>query len=183
MYVIGGQSFLSLVRESHVLISTAAYYPPSHALLNSPPPPTFDALLELADLANLGNLGAIGLAMGGLGSRAATVSKEQITKSKLIVVKAKDLVVWTPKEGEKEPELDTKGTAVRDNCIERVRQNLICGNRLILMLLQCLICLDAYEPEDDVRVMSCRHAFHKNCVDTWMETGKNNCPFCRGKVR
>ncbi|KAL1719705.1 hypothetical protein EV715DRAFT_251325 [Schizophyllum commune] len=141
-----------------------AYYPPSHALLNSPPPPTFDALLELADLANLGNLGAIGLAMGGLGSRAATVSKEQITKSKLIVVKAKDLVVWTPKEGEKEPESDTKGTAVRDNCIER-----------------CLICLDAYEPEDDVRVMSCRHAFHKNCVDTWMQTGKNNCPFCRGK--
>ena len=133
MYVIGGQSFLSIVRESYVLISTAAYYPPSHALLNSLPPPTFDALLELADLANLGNLGAIGLAMGGLGSRAATVSKEQITKSKLIVVKAKDLVVWTPKEGEKEPESDTKGTAVRDNCIERVRQNLICGNRLILM--------------------------------------------------
>ncbi|TRM56913.1 hypothetical protein BD626DRAFT_227586 [Schizophyllum amplum] len=141
-----------------------AYYPPTHALLTSPPPPTFDALLELADLANLGNLGAIGLAMGGLGSRAATVSKEQIEKSELTVVKAKDLVVWTPKEGEKEPEVDTAVTAVRDSCIER-----------------CLICLDSYEAEDEVRVMSCRHAFHKNCVDTWMETGKNNCPFCRGK--
>ncbi|KAL1742712.1 hypothetical protein HDZ31DRAFT_42644 [Schizophyllum fasciatum] len=141
-----------------------AYYPPTHALLTSPPPPTFDALLELADLSNLGNLGAIGLAMGGLGSRAATVSKEQIGKSNLIVVKAKDLVVWTPAEGEKEPEREVKDTAVRDNCIER-----------------CLICLEGYEAEDDVRVMSCRHAFHKSCVDTWMETGKNNCPFCRGK--
>ena len=27
-------------------------------------------------------------------------------------------------------------------------------------LFECLICLDDYQPEDDIHVMSCRHAFH-----------------------
>lgn len=30
--------------------------------------------------------------------------------------------------------------------------------------------------------MTCRHAFHKTCVDKWLETGRNNCPACRSKV-
>ncbi|KAH8077028.1 hypothetical protein BXZ70DRAFT_902494 [Cristinia sonorae] len=47
---------------------------------------------------------------------------------------------------------------------------------------RCLICLDDYEPENDVRVMSCRHAFHKDCVDKWLQVGRNNCPACRSKV-
>ncbi|KAJ7079369.1 hypothetical protein C8R43DRAFT_910164, partial [Mycena crocata] len=48
---------------------------------------------------------------------------------------------------------------------------------------QCLICLDDYTEEDDIRVLSCRHAFHMDCVDRWLETGRNNCPACRTKVR
>jgi hypothetical protein len=48
--------------------------------------------------------------------------------------------------------------------------------------MQCLICLDEYEPEDDIRVMTCRHAFHKSCVDKWLQTGRNNCPACRTPV-
>lgn len=30
--------------------------------------------------------------------------------------------------------------------------------------------------------MTCRHAFHKDCVDKWLQTGKNNCPACRSTV-
>jgi hypothetical protein len=44
---------------------------------------------------------------------------------------------------------------------------------------QCLICLDDYQPEENIRVMSCRHAFHQTCVDEWLQTGRNNCPACR----
>lgn len=47
---------------------------------------------------------------------------------------------------------------------------------------QCLICLDEYDPEDEVRLLTCRHGFHKTCVDTWLETGRNNCPACRSTV-
>ena len=31
--------------------------------------------------------------------------------------------------------------------------------------------------------MSCRHAFHRTCVDEWLQTGRNNCPACRTTVR
>ena len=48
---------------------------------------------------------------------------------------------------------------------------------------QCLICLDDYQPEENIRVMSCRHAFHQTCVDEWLQTGRNNCPACRTTVR
>jgi hypothetical protein len=53
----------------------------------------------------------------------------------------------------------------------------------ITTIWQCLICLDDYQPEEDIRVMSCRHAFHRTCVDEWLQTGKNNCPACRTTVR
>ncbi|KAI8986092.1 hypothetical protein BD414DRAFT_487625 [Trametes punicea] len=46
---------------------------------------------------------------------------------------------------------------------------------------RCLICLDDYQPEDDLRLMRCRHAFHKDCVDKWLQVGRNNCPACRSK--
>ncbi|KAG8903014.1 hypothetical protein FRB99_003821 [Tulasnella sp. 403] len=46
---------------------------------------------------------------------------------------------------------------------------------------KCLICLSEYESDDDVRVMSCKHAFHQSCVDKWLEVGRNNCPACRSK--
>ncbi|CCM00616.1 uncharacterized protein FIBRA_02652 [Fibroporia radiculosa] len=46
---------------------------------------------------------------------------------------------------------------------------------------RCLICLDEYGAEDEVRLMSCRHGFHKDCVDKWLQVGRNNCPACRTK--
>lgn len=52
-----------------------------------------------------------------------------------------------------------------------------------LIAFQCLVCLDDYEPEQELRVMKCRHAFHKECVDKWLTVGRNNCPACRTKVR
>ncbi|KAG8961696.1 hypothetical protein FRC03_005059 [Tulasnella sp. 419] len=46
---------------------------------------------------------------------------------------------------------------------------------------RCLICLGDYEPEEDLRIMSCKHVFHQPCVDRWLEEGRNNCPACRSK--
>ncbi|KAG8873038.1 hypothetical protein FRB98_009235 [Tulasnella sp. 332] len=46
---------------------------------------------------------------------------------------------------------------------------------------RCLICLSDYEPEEDLRIMSCKHVFHQDCVDKWLEIGRNNCPACRTK--
>ena len=30
--------------------------------------------------------------------------------------------------------------------------------------------------------VTCRHAFHKGCLDEWLQKGKNNCPVCRSRV-
>ncbi len=82
-----------------------------------------------------------------------TASKEEIEKSNLEVIKASRVA-----------EYEEMGK-ISSNCTER-----------------CLICLDDYAEEDEVRVLVCRHAFHRGCVDMWLQTGKNNCPACRGAV-
>jgi hypothetical protein len=46
---------------------------------------------------------------------------------------------------------------------------------------RCLICLEDYDPEEDLRLLTCRHVFHRDCVDRWLETGRNNCPACRSQ--
>ncbi|KDR73436.1 hypothetical protein GALMADRAFT_251097 [Galerina marginata CBS 339.88] len=114
------------------------YYPPDHSIVTGGPNilDSFEALLELADL-----LGQV---------KPPTVSKDDIDKSGLKIIKASELVQHE-KEGK-----------VSANCLDR-----------------CLICLDDYEPDDQIRVMSCRHAFHKGCVDEWLQKGRNNCPACR----
>ncbi|KAF9448794.1 hypothetical protein P691DRAFT_775161 [Macrolepiota fuliginosa MF-IS2] len=85
-------------------------------------------------------------------AKAATATKEDIEKSGLEVIKKSQLTEY---------ERDNK---VSSNCVER-----------------CLICLDDYEEQDEIRVMGCRHAFHRGCVDKWLQTGKNNCPACRSR--
>lgn len=79
-------------------------------------------------------------------------SREDIDNSGLQIIKAADLTQYE-REGR-----------VSSNCTER-----------------CLICLDDYAPEGSVRLMSCKHAFHKDCVDKWLQVGRNNCPACRTK--
>ncbi|THU91477.1 hypothetical protein K435DRAFT_863395 [Dendrothele bispora CBS 962.96] len=114
------------------------YYPPDHSIVTGEPEnlDSFEALLDLAEL-----LGQV---------KPPTVSKEEIERSGLEVIKATQL-----------EEYETNGK-ISSNCTER-----------------CLICLDDYEPEDDLRVLSCKHGFHMGCVDKWLQEGKNNCPACR----
>ncbi|KAG6831049.1 hypothetical protein H0H87_006291 [Tephrocybe sp. NHM501043] len=87
-------------------------------------------------------------------AKPTTVTKEDIERSGLETIKSAQLAQYEAEE------------KISSNCTER-----------------CLICLDDYQPEEDIRVMRCRHAFHQNCVDKWLETGRNNCPACRSKVR
>ncbi|KAG8686512.1 hypothetical protein FRC11_008828 [Ceratobasidium sp. 423] len=81
-----------------------------------------------------------------------TATREDIAKAGLRIVKGVDV-----------KELAASGS-VAESCTER-----------------CLICLEDYADEEDLRIMNCKHMFHKDCVDRWMETGRNNCPACRTK--
>lgn len=67
---------------------------------------------------------------------------------------------------------------------------------------RCLVCLEEYQTEDELRQLNkCSHLFHRECIDEvfdpsfglrkrsstdsfflqWLTTGRNSCPLCRGQ--
>ncbi|KAI9800845.1 MAG: hypothetical protein M1825_003628 [Sarcosagium campestre] len=47
---------------------------------------------------------------------------------------------------------------------------------------RCLVCLCEYEVDEDLRQLAqCGHLYHRECIDTWLTTGRNSCPLCRGR--
>ncbi|XP_053107792.1 RING finger protein 148 [Hemicordylus capensis] len=42
----------------------------------------------------------------------------------------------------------------------------------------CAVCLEIYRSKDVVRVLNCRHLFHKGCVDPWL-LKHQTCPVCK----
>ena len=43
----------------------------------------------------------------------------------------------------------------------------------------CAICLDTLEEDDDIRGLTCGHAFHAGCLDPWLTSRRACCPLCK----
>ncbi|XP_060561850.1 RING finger protein 150-like isoform X2 [Ruditapes philippinarum] len=43
---------------------------------------------------------------------------------------------------------------------------------------QCAVCIEPYKWNDVIRVLPCKHVFHKSCVDPWL-LDQRNCPMCK----
>lgn len=43
----------------------------------------------------------------------------------------------------------------------------------------CAICIDTLEDDDDVRGLTCGHAFHAACLDPWLTSRRACCPLCK----
>ncbi|OIT28955.1 uncharacterized protein LOC107786351 [Nicotiana tabacum] len=46
----------------------------------------------------------------------------------------------------------------------------------------CAVCLSPFEEGEEVRKLKCKHIFHKDCLDTWLQQDSATCPLCRNKV-
>lgn len=46
----------------------------------------------------------------------------------------------------------------------------------------CVVCLCTLKDGDQVRMLSCRHVFHKHCFDGWLDHLNFNCPLCRSPL-
>ncbi|XP_062852305.1 RING finger protein 150a [Trichomycterus rosablanca] len=45
----------------------------------------------------------------------------------------------------------------------------------------CAVCIEGYKANDVVRVLPCRHVFHKICVDPWLQDHRT-CPMCKMNI-
>ncbi|KAJ1845059.1 hypothetical protein LPJ73_004975 [Coemansia sp. RSA 2703] len=48
---------------------------------------------------------------------------------------------------------------------------------------ECSICLVPYEVNDTVRVLSCSHTYHAECIDVWLTQRSSRCPICKLDIR
>jgi hypothetical protein len=44
---------------------------------------------------------------------------------------------------------------------------------------KCTICQDEFRENDTIRLLSCEHIFHTDCVDNWLTKHSHKCPCCR----
>jgi len=47
----------------------------------------------------------------------------------------------------------------------------------------CSVCLEKYDDSEEVKVLLCKHYFHKVCIDTWLTNNSTYCPLCRKDTR
>ncbi|OMJ07685.1 Receptor homology region, transmembrane domain- and RING domain-containing protein 2 [Smittium culicis] len=52
----------------------------------------------------------------------------------------------------------------------------------LLSAEKCLVCMEEFGIGDSLRVLSCRHGFHADCVADWITKGANICPVCRSEA-
>jgi E3 ubiquitin-protein ligase RHA2 len=54
--------------------------------------------------------------------------------------------------------------------------------RLTAEAAECRVCLSEFEEGEKIRDLQCKHTFHKDCLDRWLQQGWATCPLCRTKV-
>lgn len=46
----------------------------------------------------------------------------------------------------------------------------------------CAVCLEEFEPGQQVRQLACSHLYHRSCIDPWLQSSSNSCPLCKREI-
>ncbi|CAN0840782.1 Brassinosteroid-responsive RING protein 1 [Linum grandiflorum] len=47
----------------------------------------------------------------------------------------------------------------------------------------CTVCMEGISGEEKIRELcNCRHVFHRECLDRWVDEGRLSCPLCRSNL-
>ncbi|XP_061344019.1 RING-H2 finger protein ATL57-like [Gastrolobium bilobum] len=68
------------------------------------------------------------------------------------------------------------------NFIEEKNPTICYTRRLKPEQIECRVCLSEFEEGEKVRNLNCKHTFHKDCLDKWLQQYCATCPLCRNKV-
>jgi len=51
------------------------------------------------------------------------------------------------------------------------------------LIENCPVCCNEIkESKDNIKILKCGHAHHRDCLKIWFDNGKDTCPVCRYKV-
>ena len=53
------------------------------------------------------------------------------------------------------------------------------SNENVFKSKKCIICYEEYQSTDLCRILTCKHIFHKTCIDKWLLENSNKCPLCK----
>ena len=48
--------------------------------------------------------------------------------------------------------------------------------------LECCLCMECFQKDEQIRLLPCNHYFHKDCIDRWFATRayqQRTCPLCK----
>ena len=96
-------------------------------------------------------------------SQYKAISNEDITEKE----------VPAPQPSQPDPEPEANDDEQPDETeLQHLPQNIASGDT-------CAICIDQLEDDDEIRGLTCGHAFHCSCVDVWLTTRRAICPLCK----
>nr|POE50632.1 putative e3 ubiquitin-protein ligase xerico [Quercus suber] len=61
----------------------------------------------------------------------------------------------------------------QDGCVQNARER-----RISITQFKSL-CQNRFEAEEEVSELSCKHFFHKGCLEKWFDNKHTTCPICR----
>ncbi|XP_019414730.1 PREDICTED: probable E3 ubiquitin-protein ligase XERICO [Lupinus angustifolius] len=74
---------------------------------------------------------------------------------------------------------DHEISSSRDKRVSITHFKSLCDNNIAMLECCCCVCLSRFEANEEVSELSCKHFFHRGCLDKWFDNKHTTCPLCR----